>query len=235
MTSLSPRGILLALDGGSAVVSVAVGGPDQVLAARSVPADRSSATLLRLVDACLVDAGIAVSDLGGLVALRGPGSFTGLRVTLAICQGLEQALGLAVGTLSTFEVLAHQVEPSRPALAVVRAGRGSWNAQRFGTGPSRQAIGDTARLSTADLRSPGWSSLSRPPVVVGFGIDALGLDADSVGALAAKPLAPDALALAEAASWDPTTLTEPIYLSPPPTDRSALRGTPEGPSEPSSS
>ncbi|HEX6199577.1 MAG TPA: tRNA (adenosine(37)-N6)-threonylcarbamoyltransferase complex dimerization subunit type 1 TsaB, partial [Thermoanaerobaculia bacterium] len=129
---------LLALDAGSPVVSVAVGPPGSVVAERSIEIRRSSERLVALVDECLEEAGVAMPELAGIVALRGPGSFTGLRVGLATALGFHQALGLPATTVPTLDVLAlHGARRLREAgregpvriAAVVDALRGQWFTQ----------------------------------------------------------------------------------------------------------
>src|SRR5688500_20042893 len=98
-------GALLALDTGSPLVSVAVGRPGEVAAERAVAIERSAAALLAPVDEALAAAGLAPRQLAGVIALRGPGSFTGLRVGLATALGLREAVGIAAGVYPTQLVL----------------------------------------------------------------------------------------------------------------------------------
>lgn len=219
MTSPPEPGPVLALDGGSSRLSVAVGDRREVRAERSAPADRSSSTLLRLVDDCLGAAGLVVGDLVGILALRGPGSFTGLRVTLALAQALHQASGRPAGTLSTLETLAAQVDSAATALAVVRAGRGVWNAQLFtpGSPPDshRRSAAEPIRLTDAELPDYGRDA-SGAPTLVGFDLYASLPDLEPSRIAPSAPLASVALGLLTRADWDPSTLGEPLYLAPPP-------------------
>ena len=57
-------------------------------AAREATAERHSSNLLRLCDEVLREAGIAPSKLDAIACGAGPGSFTGLRVGLAVGKGL---------------------------------------------------------------------------------------------------------------------------------------------------
>lgn len=213
-----PRDILV-IDGGSAQLSVAIGSEREVAAERSAPADRSSSTLVRLLDDCLCAAGLAVADVGGIVALRGPGSFTGLRVGLALVQGLHQAVGVPVGTLGSFEVLAEQVDGSVPVRAAVRAGRDTWNTRLFAAGSPRRPVGPASRLPTARLAE---AAAGGPPVVVGFGVAALaGPEVPPERLREAAPLAAFALQSIGSVEWDAATLTSPLYLAPPPADPGA--------------
>ena len=73
--------------------------------------ERSSAALLGLVDEALAAAGLGPRQLAGVIALRGPGSFTGLRVGLATALGLHESLGIAAGVYPTHLVLAMLAPP----------------------------------------------------------------------------------------------------------------------------
>lgn len=95
----------LAIDTGSAIVSVAVGEPGRI-DVLSAPQGRSSRELIAMIDELLTRAGIGPRDLAAIGAARGPGSFTGLRVGLATALGLHQAAGVRAGAVSTFEILA---------------------------------------------------------------------------------------------------------------------------------
>lgn len=203
MTPQDPQPPLLVVDSSSPLLSVAIG--------RSAVADleleslssRSSTALMGLIDDCLTGAEVELAQLGGVIVLSGPGSFTGLRVGMSIALGFHQALGLPAGTLSTFIALANRVpRPDRPILAVVRALRGEWFAQRFLSGLA--VDGEPFRIRDTELAS-------RTEQLVGFGLEKVAT-AEDPGALAGA-----ALALTAHFDWDPASLTRPAYLAPPPT------------------
>lgn len=54
---------------------------------------------------CLAEAGIALQDLGVLAAVTGPGSFTGLRIGLALLQGYARGLGCPLTGYNRFTLL----------------------------------------------------------------------------------------------------------------------------------
>ncbi|MDX1385006.1 MAG: tRNA (adenosine(37)-N6)-threonylcarbamoyltransferase complex dimerization subunit type 1 TsaB [Thermoanaerobaculia bacterium] len=128
------RRTVLAIDAGSPVASVALAKGERILAESRSEDATSSRHLLEQVDAVLREAGCALPDLGGVVALRGPGSFTGLRVGMATVLGLHQATGVPATALPTLTVLA-SLAPAAPVLAAVDALRGLWFHQRFDRRP----------------------------------------------------------------------------------------------------
>jgi tRNA threonylcarbamoyladenosine biosynthesis protein TsaB len=208
----------LALDTGSPTVSVALAQGGALVAERAVAMDRSSSLLLALVQEVLAEAGARPADLAGVVALRGPGSFTGLRIGLATVLGLHQALGVPATALETLRVLAASVpHPPRVVIAAVDALRGEWSAQAFLSRlPGR--IGEPVLVSGAGL--PGLVDDATDVLVTGFGVARL---AETPGWPAelrlaeAGPLAATAARLASdpGTVWDPSFLTSPLYARPP--------------------
>ena len=109
-----PRSLLLALDTGSPTVSVALARDGALVAERAIAMERSSVQLLGLIRDVLDETGARPADLTGVVALRGPGSFTGLRIGLATVLGFHQALGVPATALETLQVLAAPHPPGPP-------------------------------------------------------------------------------------------------------------------------
>ena len=76
--------------------------------------------------------GSGPSDLTAVAAARGPGSFTGLRVGLAVAQGLAVALQIPLYGIGSLDVLAHGlVGWAGPVQTVLEAGRGRVATARF--------------------------------------------------------------------------------------------------------
>jgi tRNA threonylcarbamoyladenosine biosynthesis protein TsaB len=210
IVTISP---LLALDTGSPLVSVALARDGAVVAARSVEQERSSTRLLEMVREVLEEAGIGAGDLNALAVLRGPGSFTGLRIGLATTLGLHQALGIPAAALSTLQVLALSAATGGRVVSVVDALRGDWSAQAFEDG---RPLGEMELVPGPELpRLAGGDA-----VVTGFGVSRLreipGWPAEP-RLLEPGPLAPAAAVLASSPGtvWDPALLTSAIYSRPP--------------------
>ncbi len=187
-----------------------------MIATRDEVIERSSTRLLQLIREVLDEAGFLPRDLEGLLALSGPGSFTGLRIGLATTFGLHQALGIPAAALPTLRVLAAALTPGRETLALgaVDALRGEWTVQPFRAGAAPQELGLSETLAPAAL------ARFAPGVVIGFGLAAVASRPDwpaGLSALEPGPLAPIALRLAAAAPplWDPLALTRPLYARPP--------------------
>ncbi|MCP4537582.1 MAG: tRNA (adenosine(37)-N6)-threonylcarbamoyltransferase complex dimerization subunit type 1 TsaB [Chloroflexi bacterium] len=77
----------------------------------------------RLV-AALDQLGVDADHLSGVAVTRGPGSFTGLRVGIAVAKGLALARGLPLIGVPTLDVVAAaQGRDRRPLCVVLQAGR----------------------------------------------------------------------------------------------------------------
>jgi len=206
---------LLALDTGSPLVSVALARDGAVVASRSIEQERSSVRLLEMVQEVLAEAGIGVRDLGGIAVLRGPGSFTGLRIGLATVLGLHQALGVPATALPSLPVLAASAgERKEIVIAAVDALRGDWSAQAFAAG---RPLGEMELVPGSELpRLAGGGGA----VVIGFGVSRLstlpgwpeGVSLIEPGALASTAAI---LAASSGTEWNPAFLTSAIYSRPP--------------------
>ncbi|HEX3555396.1 MAG TPA: tRNA (adenosine(37)-N6)-threonylcarbamoyltransferase complex dimerization subunit type 1 TsaB [Thermoanaerobaculia bacterium] len=212
---------LLILDTGSPLVSVALARGGAVVATRSVAIERSSTRLLEMVREVLEEAGIGMRGLGGIAVLRGPGSFTGVRIGLATVLGFHQALGMAVATPTSFQALAAAAEGDEPVvIAAVDALRGEWSAQAFAAGAVPRALGEPELVPGPELPRLAAGRPGVPGMVIGFGVARLaglpGWPAD-LRLVEPGPLAPAAARLAAAPEtvWDPSLLTHPLYSRPP--------------------
>jgi tRNA threonylcarbamoyl adenosine modification protein YeaZ len=167
-----------------------------------------AAALPPLVEQVLAEVG----TLDGLAVGIGPGSFTGLRVAIALAQGLADARGLPLVGVSTGEALAGL--SAHPVWACTENRRGQLFLERFAPGPVAEGapvtveeaalprpealtwiVGDGAPRAAARLRAGG------APVVLG---EARRVEAAALAAVAERRLA----------GLLPPRAAQPLYVDP---------------------
>jgi tRNA threonylcarbamoyladenosine biosynthesis protein TsaB len=120
--------LLLAVDTSGKHGSIAVVrcGPDvacEVLEVAALPGGTFSAELVPQIAALLERHSFSKTDIGAFVVVSGPGSFTGLRIGLAVIKALAEVLAKPVAALSLLEVVASASTSSGRVMAVLDAGR----------------------------------------------------------------------------------------------------------------
>jgi len=91
-----------------------------------------SAKLMPIVQQVMQEAGIAFDDLGLIVTTIGPGSFTGLRISLSAARALALSLDLPLQGVTTFEVMARSAVPEeKPCMVVLETKRTDFYVQSF--------------------------------------------------------------------------------------------------------
>jgi tRNA threonylcarbamoyladenosine biosynthesis protein TsaB len=97
------------------------------------PPGSFSARLVPELAALLERHGVAKKMLGGLAAVAGPGSFTGLRVGLGTVKALAEALEIPIATVSSLEVLAWSAAQAGEGrvLGILDAGRKQFFAGQY--------------------------------------------------------------------------------------------------------
>ena len=144
-------GILLGMDTCGAVGSIALArlqnGSLELLGEKEIAGGELSVALVQGIADLLVSSGIRVHDLAGIVAVAGPGSFTGIRVGLAAVKGLAEAVNLPVVTLSRLALLA---DSAQAPCAVLDAHRGQFYCGMYGDGNAREML-----LTAGEINSMG--------------------------------------------------------------------------------
>ena len=80
----------------------------ETIAQKELEGRSYSATLVAAVEELLANQGIRLADVGCIVAVKGPGSFTGVRVGLGAVKGFAEGVGIPVVAVSRLEVLARK-------------------------------------------------------------------------------------------------------------------------------
>ena len=127
-----------------------------------------SRSLLALIDEVLKEANLDLSELDAITVARGPGSFTGLRIGIAVAQGLAFGHQLPVLPVSSLEAVAYnaflywrkQSVSIQAVLATMDARMGElycgWYDLR---GDLPELIGNEHVIKPALLSKTGWPCL----------------------------------------------------------------------------
>jgi tRNA threonylcarbamoyladenosine biosynthesis protein TsaB len=132
-------GILLGVDTCGPVGSIALarleGFELELLGETQMPGGELSVSLVQGIAELL--AGLGVAALSGIVAVAGPGSFTGIRMGLAAVKAIAEARGLPVVTVSRLALLA---ELGQAPCSVLDAHRGQFYCGMYGEGEAREML-----------------------------------------------------------------------------------------------
>lgn len=98
--------ITLWIDTASGGCNIAITHKKKILAAQFSPMKRGQAeALLPILDDCLKQAKISLDDISMIIATKGPGSFTAVRIGLACAKTLALCLNIPLKTMTNFDLL----------------------------------------------------------------------------------------------------------------------------------
>jgi tRNA threonylcarbamoyladenosine biosynthesis protein TsaB len=168
--------MLLCLDSSCATARVAaIDVAVTVLFSASATADRLSGHVLPLCARALEAVGLRPAALTGIACGGGPGSFTGLRVGLAVAKGLALPTNVPLYLPSSLAALAVDLLPAlgaeRVAVPCLDAGKGEVYVAAFVADSERlvREVVPVARIAGASLGS--WLAALGQPAVAGNGAD----------------------------------------------------------------
>lgn len=98
---------ILAIESSTHACSVALQVGNDVLHRRELAARRHGELLLPWVQELLAEAGLSVAGLDAIAVSRGPGAFTGVRMGVAVAQGLALSYNLPAVPVSSLLACAH--------------------------------------------------------------------------------------------------------------------------------
>ncbi|WP_133477528.1 tRNA (adenosine(37)-N6)-threonylcarbamoyltransferase complex dimerization subunit type 1 TsaB [Cognatilysobacter segetis] len=210
---------LLAFETATEACSVALAVDGEIVERFEVAPRRHAELSLPWADALLADAGIARGQLDAIAVGRGPGAFTGVRLAIAIAQGV--ALGLdrpiiPVSTLAALALPAALAHPSSPVLAAIDARMGELYAASYrwrddalvAIGPEALTTGDRVLLDGTGWRGVGTGFAAQEGALAGrLATSLAGVDATAL------PHAADVARLAlRSGGGVAAELVEPAYL-----------------------
>ena len=230
--------VTLALETVTPAGSLAIWRDGQVIAETGDTTTPHAARLpMALVD-FLAAQGLALTDVGRLAVVCGPGSFTGVRIGMACVQGLAVTRGLDVAAVSTLEAIAEGWRvgtpdaPPQTVVACLDGMRGEvFTAVFMWDGQVMRSVG----VAVVGVPSPDVvEGLAGPVSVVGSGAvryadvwRAAGVDTVRD---ALEPLAASAARLASSPAWPVTSphALRPVYVRRPDVELARERRALEG-------
>lgn len=109
--------------------------------------DHHTIELAMSVNHLLEQTGVQPTEINVLAVATGPGSFTSLRIGLALAKGMALALNVPLIGIPSLDILVAALPPGDyPLIAVLQAGRGRLAAIRYEAG------------------SNGWQSINQPVI-----------------------------------------------------------------------
>lgn len=198
---------VLAIDTSTGVAGIALGTAEGMLSDSWEAGRNHTTTVLPHIDALVRQAGMTPADIRAVVVAIGPGTFTGLRVGVAIAKGLVAARGIPLVGITTLDVIFAS-HPDQPVVACVPAGRGRVVWARRGEAPRNTTLAELAEAMADDAI---WKVVGEFPE--GF-LDVLGPDRERAVEEKRDPARLAQLGDARLAGGDtddPVTL-EPLYL-----------------------
>ena len=196
---------LLAFETSTEACSVAIYVDGEVRERFAVAPRRHAELSLPWAEAVLAEAGVARSQLDAIAVGRGPGAFTGVRLAIAMAQGIALALDRPVVPVSTLAALALQAGGER-RLAAIDARMGEVYLGAF----ARSADGLSA-LSEEVVVKPGAADLPAGDGWHGVGTGFDAADGALRLRLQGRLVAVDAAALPHAA--DIARLAAPVFAA----------------------
>ena len=119
--------MLLAIDTATRILSLALHDGDRVLAECTLNVGRNhSALAAPLIQQIIAQTGRSSDDLAALAVCVGPGSYTGLRIGIALAKGLAAVGNLPLVPVNTLDIIAAGqtcAAASQPMIVTVPAGR----------------------------------------------------------------------------------------------------------------
>ena len=161
---------ILAIDSSSVVLSVALETETQILHKEIDTVNSHSECLMECVDGLCKSAGVRPADLGMVACMKGPGSFTGLRIGFSTAKGMALALGIPLIAVPTLDCLAypHSTHPGL-VLPVLDAKKSSFFGAFYRNGERLTDFFDTHPGELVKIMSSIMVSVDEPVLLTGAG------------------------------------------------------------------
>lgn len=148
--------MILAIDSSTQWMGLALYDGSQILYEKVWRTNRRhTVELVPSIQNCFTETGLKMSALTAIAAALGPGSFTSLRIGLAVAKGLALSLHIPVIGIPSLDIFAYgQPLQDLPLFCVLKVGRGRFAAQEYrSNGKNWEAAGELQTLTPQELAS----------------------------------------------------------------------------------
>jgi len=139
-----------------------------------------SAQLVPQIAALLKKHGVTKEHLDGFAVASGPGSFTGLRVGLAVVKGLAEVLGIPIAAVSRLEAVARSGKSRGKVIAVLDAGRHDVYVGEYDLNERAEIIAERLVSREEFLNLAGSAKLVTPERVLADAVGKAGIFVEEV-------------------------------------------------------
>lgn len=175
--------------------------------------------MMDLIDQLLAEAALDLAAVGGIVVGHGPGSFTGVRIAIALTQGLAKGLNVPVLGISSLQIIAQVAARDSSAERIVVA-QDARMQEIYAGCFERDASGLMQPVGGDQLLAPTALSLQAGDLLVGTAtgeFDSLAALAQARGVVVGAACQPDSPALLQLArayrgDWQSPDALRPAYL-----------------------
>jgi tRNA threonylcarbamoyladenosine biosynthesis protein TsaB len=102
--------LIVAIDNSLDLLNIAVADDEKILAERNIINSQTPSEIIATaLSGALADADRSIADIKVIFVTLGPGSFTGIRVSLAFCKGISSAKNIPLIGVPTLDVLAQSL------------------------------------------------------------------------------------------------------------------------------
>lgn len=116
---------ILAFDTSTSACSVALSSNDKIYNDHVIQPRGHANLILSMIESLITEAGITLNDINLISFGNGPGSFTGLRITAGVCQGIAYSHDIPIVAISSLRILAQGVfrETQEKYIAILQDAR----------------------------------------------------------------------------------------------------------------
>ena len=135
---------ILAIDSACPILSIAVARNEEIFYSETEPTVKHSEIVINCIDSLMKKASLLPGDLDMVLCMKGPGSFTGLRIGFSIAKGLALSLSIPFVPVPTLDCIAFPYRNSGVTIAVIESGKNAWFFSVYRGGKSLEQVREAA-------------------------------------------------------------------------------------------